>query len=101
MKDIDAVWKKRAEDEEQVREAVDNLLGILRGFSEDGTTLDAVARLHELIALNMATLERFTRPIPIAPPFPVPVEVFADMSRRFKEYGIPVYLVAQVKGGGE
>ncbi len=106
-KDIDAVWKKRADDEAQMRAALSALRDILRELdqeaAEKGQTVpfEVAIKFHELIAMNMATLERFTRPIPIAPSFPVPVEVFADMSRRFKEYGIPVYLVAQVKGGGE
>ena len=50
----------RTVDEAHVREAIDNLIAILHGFGEDAP-LEAVTRVHELIAMNMATLERYTR----------------------------------------
>ncbi len=103
-KDIDAVWKKRAEDEAQIRLCISELAESLRelqAVEDPRVVFDVANKIHTLIAMHMATLERYTRPIPIAPPFPVPVEIFADMSRRFREYGIPVYLIAQVKKGDD
>lgn len=57
---------KRAEDEAKVRFAIEEMVLTLKGMGED-SPFEWVARMHELIALSMATLERYTRPIPIVP----------------------------------
>lgn len=90
----DAIWKQRAEDQKDVRTAIDFLLSEIRSGETDTETK---VRCHKILAVHMQTLERYTRPIPIIFPFKIPLEVFKAQLVRYQELGLPFYPITELK----